>query len=401
MIKSLSFVFMFIFFSFLSHAQEKRDTIFSLDPSLLDSLRQFQNEMDSDNFTNIKLYKKLQQELIELIERDSIDLTPQLQSLLYDSYGKELWKVAMYSRNGLLQELFVENSEITHIAYARMKVEDTSSSVINANINLNFFVLPKHWRVGVVINPKFKMRMFLSQPSAPIRTPSNMVGITVFTHITNKYNPYDFDSPWLNRYKIVSASFFHHSNGQDKGSYNRDGTINIRTGNFAVNFLKADFMIGRNKIIEDTTKNYFIKLGYQHDFIIDEFTPKGERKELEGDYGQDRINFEFSFSKVCPRKEKVKNSESLKESDKQFWRAVIDGSLVFPTNGVRFDKFSDCFNIEGKIYWKIPYTPNFMLMSSLGWLGHDYYNIYFNESTFIFRIGIAAAFNIGSGTTKN
>jgi hypothetical protein len=399
-----------------SYAQDKdltkKDAIEFIKQNI-DTLRKFNKQFKSGDYSNLNSFRNIQSD----IEKDYLDLVPELASSIDST--KWNWKIAAMNRNTMIQEMYVENGELTHFAYARMNVEGKPSNVINANIVMNFFVLPKHWRVGAVVNGKFRMRMFTDQPSAPIRTPSNMAGITFFTNTSPNF---DSRTNIENRkrintyYKIFSASIMHHSNGQDSSSYNPDGSIDLRTGNFGVNFWELAYMVGRR----DTASgfNNFARLGFQHDYIIDDFSEENQKKQLEGQYGQDRINFQVSFSRkkdFKTKKDKQKERErpvrntrkstknehlvSLKEAYKNYWRFVIEGSWVLETNGVQFEKLNQAINIEAKYYWKIPYTPNFMFMGSFGWLGHDYYNIYFEESTFILRAGIAASLSIGAGTS--
>lgn len=375
-----------------------------------DSLVKFKIEFDSGNYSHLRKYKSM------ISEFENFNATTNPNPFFVKETAISDWKLASHNRNIKIQELYVENGELTHFSYARMDVEGKSSNVIDANVVMNFFVLPKHWRVGAVINGKFKMRMFIDQPSAPIRTPSNMAGITFFTNTSPNFNSETIKT-WEKQntfYKIASVTFMHHSNGQDSSSYNPDGTINLQTGNFGVNFLEGAFMVGKKDPNRGT--NWFLRFGYQHDYIIDDFSLENQKKQLEGQYGQDRINFELSISKRSKflkkklfGKSKIKTETQVKQLKKSrlaflqksysnYWRISLVSSFILETNGVDFDKLNQGLNVELKGYWKIPYTPNFMLMSSFGWLGHDYYNIYFEESTSIFRAGIAASLNIGAKT---
>jgi hypothetical protein len=276
-----------------------------------------------------------------------------------------------------------------------MVVEGDYESVLDASINFNLFPIPKHLGFGAIINPRFNLRMFLDKESAPIRTPSNMIGITVFKHLSSGMD---------RGYRFVSGSFFHHSNGQDRGSYNPDGTINLRVGNFAVNYLEGNYMYGRIYYSKQRAFNYYGKIGYQHDFIIGDskdINPVTGKKALVKEYGQDRINFELSFSrykkrdienfnKIHDEGKKQQKLSSYEDSPFKFYRVMLEGSFI-QAGKLRL-------NLEAKGYIKFNYSPNFMFTVQAGWLGHDYYNIYFNEQTWVFRIGLAAAFLAGPGS---
>ena len=296
------------------------------------------------------------------------------------------------NRNSVLSIIYSDNIKPTHIAESIMEVGGNYESVIDANINLSFFLLPKHAGWNIIINPRCNLRMLIQQESAPIRTPSNHISVIGFKPVL--YNE--------GRYGFVTGSLNHHSNGQDPGAYNDDGTLNLVNGNFGVNYAEASGMLGRwfehkPRIAIDM----YIKLGLQADHIINKKEPRnpntGERA-LKNQYGQWRTNFELSISRRADREtpasadkiERKKKSISLSESRFKYNRLMLDGSIVF-INGLKT-------NIELKYYHKIPWSPNFMITAQAGWLGHDYYNIYFNEQTFVFRIGLAAKFQVGSGT---
>ena len=139
--------------------------------------------------------------------------------------------------------------------------------------------------------------------------------------------------------------------------------------------------------------NTFFSISYQKDFIIGKPQESNGLKELEAEYGQDRINFTFSRISIKSNK----NLSQSMNSEVKYLRFGLEGSFVFPLNGAEGSSFDELINLEGQFYWKIPGTPSLIFHSSLGWLGHDYYNIYFNESTFIFRIGLAASIITGFG----
>lgn len=313
----------------------------------------------------------------------------------------------MFERNAKLNALFVENSGMTTISYARMTVPYEGShenqGMIDADINANFFVLPKHWGFGLVANPRFNLRMFIEQKSSPIRTPSNRIGATVYKHLSFRHE---------RMYQFVSASFYHHSNGQGFGSYNDDGTLNVVDGNFGVNDYSMGYMMGIwldegeqwgifNKRVWNHTTNIYFKVCYQFDDILN--TSDDDRNPVTGDwalsqeYGQNRLNIEGSFSQFRKKPEASKNPTTRKqlrknknreESAYNFYRVIAGGSVIRANNDYKI-------NIEVKGFYKLPFSPNFLVSLQGGWLGHDHYNIYFNEQTWVVRLGVAAAILAG------
>lgn len=346
----------------------------------------------------------LKDSLLNDIGKKDFHLIPELRKKIAKDEKKNLTikeeeetlDSARVARNTFLSSIFVENTQFTHITPSMMVVGGDWESVLDADINFNLFPMPKHFRVGAIINPHFNMRMFLDKESAPIRTPSNMIGATVFTHLSNGYDSV---------YQFISGSFFHHSNGQDRGSYNEDGTINLHHGNFAVNYIDLNYMYGWIDHFKDRSFNNYIKFGLQKDFVIGDekdINPTNGEKALVQEYGQFRANFELSFSRykfkdwgdiknISDTDKRHRKFNSYQESPFYFFRYLIDGSVIRADGKWRL-------NAELKGYIKIAYSPNFLITAQAGWLGHDYYNIYFNEQTWVFRIGVAAAFLAGPGS---
>jgi hypothetical protein len=340
----------------------------------------FRKEIEQGDFKHLHEYIKLKRQtepktFLQQLSIKELSSKPTLTD-------KEI-RDARYKRNIALQSLYVENSAPSNFMYARMKVRDTAANVFDAFINANFYMFPKYWPVGLVVNPKFNLRMLLDDESAPIRTPSNMVGGTLFRFVSDQYSPSGL-------YAFTTFSFYHHSNGQDLHSYNPDGSINIRTGNFGVNFTEFAFIFGKADSLR--IRNWYTRIGFQRDYIIGERDVETGKKELENEYGIYRMNFEWSFTKKTSRK--AKSALSLEESPYRISRIMLRGSVVrVPSEELRL-------NMEAQYYWKLPFAPHFFLTAAAGWLGHDYYNIYFNEQTAFVRAGLAATIVAGAGTKQ-
>ncbi len=297
---------------------------------------------------------------------------------------KSFIKARTRQRNALIHEIYSQSHDLSHFTFALLNVGDSITPSFDANVSSNFFVSPTSWPVGLVLNPMFKLRMFLNQPSAPIRTPSNMIGATLFRHLGGVVED-------LNGYRILLFSFYHHSNGQDPGSYDNDGNINLYTGNFGVNHIDLGLQQGTYRVFNSKKINNYFRLSYQHDFIIGEVDVETGLKELEGEYGQDRIHLKFASHRI----RSAKSLETSSNSDLNIVRWGVNSTLVLQTNGVSFSNLTEAINAEAFIYWKMKSTPSLWFTGSVGWLGHDYYNIYFRESTFIVRVGLAASISAG------
>jgi len=372
-------MFMMIFMLRSVCYSQESDTV-----KIIQTLEDFKQQIDTGAVDLVPEYRKLYNQLPDQSRRSRrVDLAD-----------------VRFKRNTELNVIYAENTKITNITYARMDVDSIRSNVLDANINLAFLALPKIWRGGLLVNPRFNMRMFLDQPSKPIRTPSNMIGLTAYMHFSNGFKSF---------YKFGSFSFYHHSNGQSSGSYYPDGTLNTKTGNFAVNYYELSSMIGyiyRGKIMKrDLAGNLYGRIGFQYDDILNEGTddinPATGELALKDEYGQKRINLEVSNTFYILKKltgkdgtrKQLREEASREESFFHYFRFIFEGSYIFLEG-------KDAVNAELKGYWKIPYSPNFLLTAQAGWLGHDYYNIYFTQQTWVFRIGIAAALIAGPGTKR-
>lgn len=365
----------------------------------------FKNQADTNNFSNIKEYG---QRIRAIKKIASIPNT--IKEEKEDDFIE-----ARFKRNGKLNLLFAENVKVSTFQFGFQQLEGKQTHIFDANVNFTFLALPKLYGFGLLINPRFNMRMFLKQESAPIRTPSNLIGGTLYKHINRSFNE---------TYRFASFSFYHHSNGQDSGSYNPDGSLDLKTGNFAVNSYSIDFMIGQIKNGQWILKrkhnlNYYGKVGYQIDDIINsadyDVHPITKHKALKDEYGIHRINLELSVTlrinkrlaadqavtqdnelteevkadTTISRRRKLRIKYNHEDSPYQYWRLVFESSAIL-TNPGRL-------NAEIKLYYKIPYSPNFLVTVQGGWLGQDNYNIYFQQQTWYIRFGVAAMFFAGPG----
>lgn len=179
---------------------------------------------------------------------------------------------------------------------------------------------------------------------------------------------------------------FHHSNGQDGEFFNEDGSINLENGNFSTNFFEAGFHFGSltgggnrsNKVSIEVHTGAFGALA------IDE-------EALQDRYGFMRLNYRFYNSRFFYRK--------TRERTEELWRLAIEGTFIF--GEIESDAFWSRLNLESKLFFKIPSSQNFALFASLGWIGQDSYNIYFENSYWLGRIGITASSSFIFENNKN
>jgi len=267
---------------------------------------------------------------------------------------------------------YMMNADVGDMTFLDQGHPNGRQYVLNANIIPYFSVTSKRSPVYIVLNPIVRVRIFLNQNSLPVRTPSFVPGATFY------FKPFKYN---LARYKYMSIGVYHHSNGQDGEALNPDGSVNLVNGNFSTNFLKINFHYGRYK----GKKNTYYRIGGEfHSGLIG----VGDEEELRSKFGKIRLNYHYAISKY--RTKRYQSGVGAVDpviTKYLLTRFVIDGMIVLDNIDA---KFHQRFNIEFKFYYNPFDFTNTSFFASTGYMGHDYYNIYFTEPYPFIRIGIAA-----------
>ncbi len=229
-----------------------------------------------------------------------------------------------------------------------------------------------HW--GAELSTRIIIRMY-NEESYPIRTPSFMPKVTFFYHLVDSKNK--------KKDLFMYFSWFHHSNGQEGYFYNEDSTtINTRSGNFSSNWIEGGVYISRPDPFLPYTSNSF-KVYIAYDYLQD--------IELNGTYGRFRyfldLQSNVNLSKLFRVHRKSYNNQNIlsKQSLHIGW---IAGNLT------------DTKTIDSKrliLQYRFSFRPAFLNDISLFLqydYGQDYYNIFYNRSLSVVRIGIASWANI-------
>jgi len=276
--------------------------------------------------------------------------------------------------NSKFNELYMQNSDIGYLTFPYTQQGADRNYVLTGHIVPHYFVFPKDWRIGFVITPAVRVRI-MDETSFPVRTPSYIPGGTLYLKINRD----------TAHYKYLSLGVFHHSNGQDGPPLNTDGSVNKINGNFGTNYLELAINFGSQT--ED--KNRYFKFGLEaHSGLID----KWHESAFDGKYANLRVNYKMVGSSYITRfadfvKTKAFKSATTKKI-KESWRTVFEGMVIIdPEIDLPWYRL---FNSELKIYRKIGNSPNTSWFLSAGYIGSDYYNVYFEEHYPIFRFGLAA-----------
>lgn len=234
--------------------------------------------------------------------------------------------------------------------------------------------LSKDARWGAELSTRIIIRMY-NEKSYPIRTPSFIPKVTFFYHLVNNKNK--------RKDLFMYCSWFHHSNGQDGYYYNEDSvTINTLSGNFSTNWIEGGLYISRPARQMPYMSNSF-KVYAAYDYLQD--------IELNNSYGRTRFFFDFqnnnNLSKLLKLKRQGYNNQNLllKQSLHIGW---IVGKLA---NTRSMDKKR--LILQYRLSYKPSYVNDITLFLQYDY-GQDYYNIYYNRTLNVVRIGIASWTNV-------
>ncbi len=231
------------------------------------------------------------------------------------------------------------------------------------NVKPNFYLRQsKNSRLMGVLTPQIIIRMYREE-SFPVRTPSYLPQLTVFYLLNEKVNSQNLS---------VYGRIAHHSNGQDGDFFLEDGSLNLKSGSFATNFLEYGFI--KTNINNRFNALQFFKTSF-------EIHPKGFiQEELEGIYSQYRWHNSFSIFKLA-------SDKNQQHSQKPSISIKAETTWMFGDYNHLKAFSSERLNLRLTFY----YHPKFLEDIGLFVLyfhGTDYYNIYFNHRRDMLRFGL-------------
>lgn len=232
------------------------------------------------------------------------------------------------------------------------------------NVIPNFYIREsKNSRLMGVLTPQVILRMY-QEESYPVRIPGYIPQITFYYRLKTKSNL---------RTQNLFVRFVHHSNGQDGDFYLENGDLNLKSGDFATNYIEPGLII--------TNANKRLK-AYQFFKTSVEIHPPGySSEELDGIYSKVRWHTAASIFKL-PNENKVstdKGNASISLKGEATWMFGNYNNLnIFS---------ADRLNLSFTFY----YHPNFLEDIGLFvqyYHGSDYYNMYFHHRLDVIRFGL-------------
>jgi hypothetical protein len=285
-----------------------------------------------------------------------------------------IWIAIIFSSQAFAQGSFNQFDKISLTTIAQINqgnsyitfptdIGNIESLWFEGNVIPNFFLRrSKNSRLMGVLTPQIIIRMY-KEESFPVRTPSYMPQITLYYKLIEKP-----DSRSLSIYGRVG----HHSNGQNDDFYYENGSINLKSGNFATNFLELG-------LIKTSVNSRFNAVQFFKTSL--EMHPNGFiQEELEGIYCQYRWHSAFSIFKLT-------SSHNQNNSQRPSISFKGESTWMFGD----YNKLSTLAAERLSLSLTFYYHPKFLEDIGLFvqyYHGSDYYNIYFDHRLDMLRFGL-------------
>ena len=262
-----------------------------------------------------------------------------------------------------LSKIAYINQEDSYITFPT-DIGNLEPLIFEANLNPNFIVRKRHdSKLMMVLTPQITIRMY-NEDSYPVKTPSYIPQLSLYYLLGNREDL---------RHITVFGRLAHHSNGQDGDFYNKDGSINLQTGNFSTNFFELGYIATSYSSNLKAVK--FLKSSL-------EVHPKSWMwKDLKGQYSGLRWNNSFIVYKL------PWDRGSFSENRKPNFSIKVEANWMFDSvndwDTLDLDRLSGAFTLyyHPKFFDEIGFFAQF-------YHGLDYYNIYFADRLTVLRFGI-------------
>jgi len=284
--------------------------------------------------------------------------------------------------------------------------------------------------------PRFQFRIFANDDqfpyqkgdtSNPVRTPSAMPGFAWYMTSTSKWdNIHSAVQEDLRHHFYWGIYAYHHSNGQDGQELDTTSNgvirVNLYNGNFGEQFVFEPTIGGRFKFGFDNsecmnspkedpavvrkrtaeTKVFYWQLSYE--WRPDTWTNSTfDEYDI---YGKNRIRMMFNLMQIRTVQEMIFGNHDFvgvsRESFYERFRYNLNLSYIADANYKSGDisalkevglfDFSKRLNVDLTIHFIPNWSKNMGWFSTIGYVGSDEYNVYFQDSYLHYKMGLSFAF---------
>lgn len=227
----------------------------------------------------------------------------------------------------------------------------------------------------LVFTPKVVLRM-LTVNSLPVRTPSYMPRITLYYH-----RPPSRAELAGGRMHYHFLTLSHYSNGQDGEFTNPDGSLNHKDGSFSTNYVEIGTHFGIRYPRFRQVGSLEFSLEYHLPFLYE----KAEHR----DYSDLRLRATQGVSWSWGG-----GTDDLRDE----WSLSATETWLADDAGPGFDGIKR-FTFWATLAWAPAHSGDLALFLNF-YTGQDYYNIHFDETKTLLRLGIAASRGRGNNPVR-
>lgn len=298
----------------------------------------------------------------------------------------------LQANNPGFQEVLRVNRPLSYVTFGE-GFGNLEPLLFEARIASSFFINGKKRQWALQFSPHILMRM-KREKSLPVENPSFQAAL-LFHHRLGFWNKL-FLKKLLYPEAYVSLGLHHHSNGQAEPFFNDDGSINLEDGSFSTNFATAALTLYQADRWNGQPGYSLLEIYYERHLSWLDYENVPFPRALEGLYGLNRLKLKYSNLDLSRKKAEGQPAPSkfLANSRIMTEAGWIFGQMQQADEGDYRERLIFSFK-----YLYYPQWLNEIAFFAQFYRGQDYYNIRFERTLSVFRIGlISDPFNLGAAT---